>query len=562
MKHSFRSPNYFAKAILLVLLLQTTIVVGWSISTKTIRKNVFSTDRCPTCAVQLLNSAPGLSNGGSRSNSNQQHIKYIFRPIPLHSSSTEVEEVPVPATTNNNNLTVVLSVESYSGLSDREFSLLVSSIEDAYAETLGLDGISCNTTTAVKYRASDDDDDDLLVGSMRRVLSLRTNLDDDIAEYIRASIAQRMDHFIYETGDLRQPVLVSVRTHNECQDQPFATVDAIVKKEIEQYGLRIPIYSDTTTGGGMDNSTPIDDVTMYTPISQIEIDGAETHIDGAEESFWDTSSVVVFDKLVDDDLRSRLLDVVKGKPSANNDWNDVENGPDPNRWIRGGLQDIPDNEEGEEEQQTISSWGLPAEAIADICSGNHDAIQEFELILTNLFPQFVVSRLPEAVYGDCVSPLTANAPVAGEEGIYDYHIDGDPLQTPPSPWTDVYGRYPNRSRGKPRFVSCLLYLNDEWDELKWGAATKFYDPPTDDSYEVTPRPGRCVIIDQDIGHTVTPPKTEAGKRPRYSLVWKLILHPKTENQDMTDLSGALLSPPGRQWPEPELFGSAAAVTRS
>lgn len=35
-----------------------------------------------------------------------------------------------------------------------------------------------------------------------------------------------------------------------------------------------------------------------------------------------------------------------------------------------------------------------------------------------------------------------------------------------APWTDVFGRYYNRVRGKPRFVSLLLYLNDEWsDEL-------------------------------------------------------------------------------------------------
>ncbi len=100
-------------------------------------------------------------------------------------------------------------------------------------------------------------------------------------------------------------------------------------------------------------------------------------------------------------------------------------------------------------------------------------------------------------------------------------------------------------------MSCLLYLNEEW-EADWGAPTRFWDPPTEDYYEVFPRPGRCVLMDQDCSHTVVAPNgPSAGtKRPRYSLVWKLILHPKTVDQDMTDMAI------GRDWPEPILFGSA------
>jgi hypothetical protein len=95
----------------------------------------------------------------------------------------------------------------------------------------------------------------------------------------------------------------------------------------------------------------------------------------------------------------------------------------------------------------------------------------------------------------------------------------------------VFGRYPNRSRGKPRFVSCLLYLNGEWKD-EWGAPTQFYDPPTGETFRVYPRPGRCVIMDQDITHTVIAPTKAAGARPRYSLVWKLILHPKSHGQSV------------------------------
>jgi probable phosphoglycerate mutase len=105
-----------------------------------------------------------------------------------------------------------------------------------------------------------------------------------------------------------------------------------------------------------------------------------------------------------------------------------------------------------------------------------------------------------------------------------------------APWTDVFGRYFNRSRGKPLFVSCLIYLNDEWDG-DLGAPTQFYDPPSEEVYEVYPRPGRCVMMDQDITHSVVPPNKAAGKLPRYSLVWKLILHPRKDMQPMKSTSG-------------------------
>lgn len=82
-------------------------------------------------------------------------------------------------------------------------------------------------------------------------------------------------------------------------------------------------------------------------------------------------------------------------------------------------------------------------------------------------------------------------------------------------------------------LSCLVYLNDEWDEKEWGAPTRFLDPPTKETIDVLPKPGRCLIMDQDISHTVVAPNVEAGKRARYSLVWKLVLHPTDEGQVST-----------------------------
>jgi len=47
-----------------------------------------------------------------------------------------------------------------------------------------------------------------------------------------------------------------------------------------------------------------------------------------------------------------------------------------------------------------------------------------ETILSNLFPDFTVSRLPPTVLGHDITPLTANAPTAVD--VFDYHIDADP----------------------------------------------------------------------------------------------------------------------------------------
>ena len=320
-------------------------------------------------------------------------------------------------------------------------------------------------------------------------------------------------------------------------------LEALIEKEVSDYGMKDELIclSDSSTDAKEKE---------FIPSLHIELDGAMIeNIYSPGETLFDTSSILVFDDLLEESLRKRLLNVVKGYPenTDTDEWNDIRDGPDPNRWVRGGLIDVVDDEA---EKNEPSCWGLTDEAIMDICFGDHPAVLEFESKLAQLFPDFIVTRLPEAVFGACVSPLTANAPTHGDS--FNYHIDADPLQMPDSPWSDVFGLYPNRSLGKPRFVSCLLYLNDEWNGEEWGAPTEFLDPPTEETVRVLPQPGRCVIMDQDISHTVVPPNSAAGKRPRYSLVWKLILHPRTEGQEMSDLTcGNTVS-----WPDPIVIGSA------
>jgi hypothetical protein len=410
-------------------------------------------------------------------------------------------------------------------------------------------------------------------GATGRVLLFQTSsvMSEEAIEELTLAISQEIDDFIYSGESvLSQPILLSIQ--NEAQLPPQESnngwgyyLNTLIRAQVQEYEMDVPLAR---------KAVPVysDDDSMFTPTLQLEVDGAmvsdttsassDSDNDNDDASFWDTSSVLVFDNLVDNDLRKRLLDVVLGKDeeedkdgTEDDDWDDVKDGPDPRRWIRGGLLDTPKNgdNDGDDENDTEGGpcWGLTEDAVEEICFEQHDALTQFETILSELLSDYVITRLPEAVMGSSISPLTANAPTAGD--TFDYHVDGDPMQNPPSPWTDIYGRYPNRSPGKPRFMSCIIYLNDVWDSQEWGAPTRFMDVATGESHDVAPKPGRCLLIDQDIRHTVVAPEPAAGKRPRYSLVWKLVLHPKHHNQDMKNIGG------GRQrtsWSEPILLGSA------
>jgi hypothetical protein len=470
---------------------------------------------------------------------------------------------------------------------------------------------------------ADNDYKDLPTLHQPLLLKLQNNNDSSMESRFTSSSSSSFDDDADDNG----------YNNHDSIDIQSSILANIILQEIEEYGLRVPIgrTAQKVLVSENNNSYDDDDVRVVRPSLQIELDGAylpnqmddidqdeddngddqdNIHDDSSDDgaltrrqmkstdttsSWWDTSSVLVFDDLISNDLRKRLLNtVIWGKDSTTNDiendhWDDNVNGPNPQRWERGGLIDIPDTDDDNENDSIqpplpppVSprplSWGLRPEVIDELCSTENDAnsaIYEMEYIIAQKVfnsSHFTVCRLPEAVLGDCVSPLTANAPTASGE-VFSYHIDGDPNYTPPSPWTDIYGRYPNRQKGKPRFMSFLLYLNDEWDEPSWGAPTRFLDVQTNTSIDVYPRPGRCVLMDQDITHTVVSPNGNVAgwNRPRYSLVWKLLIHPtprtipsqptKTswfdqlhpQQQDMKDLAN------GRDWEKPILFGSAATL---
>ena len=394
-----------------------------------------------------------------------------------------------------------------------------------------------------------------------------------ILEGWKAMICQYIDEILYSDTDnscFQQPILFSVasqtntRTEASTPESDIYYQDqllAMIQEQVRDYGL-----VDDMEKHHEIVEIPATDPTMFVPSYWYEVDGAMV-TDNKQEKVWDTSTVLVFDNLLESaseerSLRKRMLDVVLGNTSDDEEreikqqrWDDAKNGPDPSRWEAGALLDLPDTDgdpgDPNDESDMPESFGLTDVALEEICeeSPPPTVFQEFESILSRLFPDFVVCRLPEAVLGGGVTPLTANAPCFGQS--FDYHIDADPYSAPPSPWTDVYGRYANRATGKPRFVSCLIYVNDDWDGSHWGAPTRFLDVATDTEVDIVAKPGRVVLMDQDITHTVVAPSEGAGKRPRYSLVWKLVLHPRSRDQNMRDFCSA-----HNDWPTPLLVGSA------
>ena len=243
-------------------------------------------------------------------------------------------------------------------------------------------------------------------------------------------ISEKLDEIMYGMDDntcspsIEQPILICIRPSYgflpNTSNLPLI-LGQVAKKEVDQYELCKPL---------LDQKIAYDPKDSIVPNIHVEIDGAMVMNPYLGKETWDTSSIFVFDELVDNDLRERLLDVVLGEGISDPNqvrWNDVSDGPDPNRWMLGGLDDVPGSESAVSEAP--SCWGLREEAIDDLCFCSHDAITEFEMKLMRLFPDYIVTRLPEAVLGACVSPLTANAPTSNDS--FSYHIDADPNAAPP-----------------------------------------------------------------------------------------------------------------------------------
>jgi len=238
------------------------------------------------------------------------------------------------------------------------------------------------------------------------------------------------------------------------------------------------------------------------------------------------------------------------------------------------VVDVRTSEEAYWERETVDRKGDDDDAnktlgakpfIVDAASRNGGVEGERMLFerLRKVFPQTVFARAPvesfvfeEEEEGEeedgkeettrskkryAYDSIVYNA--SDENSNFRYHVDGDPMTLlhPKSPFAKAYGgNYANRSsssRGKngttiakPRFVSLLAYLNDEWNP-EWGGETKFLDEDSQVGVLVGAKPGRVVLFDSDVKHSACATTRDdddgdENNRKRFSLVMKLIALPR------------------------------------
>jgi len=230
-------------------------------------------------------------------------------------------------------------------------------------------------------------------------------------------------------------------------------------------------------------------------------------------------------------------------------------------WERETVDESGDGGDGFDEEKTLGAKSF----VVDAASRNGGIVGEVDLFerLERVFPQTVFARAPVESFvfnndggggGDDddddghrkrfkYDAIVYNA--SDETSTFRYHIDGCPvtLLHPQSAFAKAYGgNYANRTpmrddengaraSVKPRFVSLLVYLNDEWDP-EWGGETKFLDEDSQIGLLVAAKPGRVVLFDSDVKHSVCPTTTSSSdsnnnnNNKRFSLVMKLIALPK------------------------------------
>jgi hypothetical protein len=233
-------------------------------------------------------------------------------------------------------------------------------------------------------------------------------------------------------------------------------------------------------------------------------------------------AVVVLDGLVDEPLRAELLRILVGEEQKAG-----TSVPPAGRWERttcdgAGLP---------------RSWGLQPRLLERLERTPPPCVVEVQTRLQRLYPEYHIGHFSMAgaagatagANGDaeyCCTSFVANAAVYGNS--FQWHVDGDPACFPPGPWLSTYGHYQNGAPGKPLLVSLLVYLDEHWQK-DWDAETLFTSDESGVGVLVQPRPARAVLMHQDVLHRVSCPSLSA-RRPRYSLVWKLVFSPRGGSQ--------------------------------
>tara|TARA_B110001450_G_scaffold178531_1_gene166798 strand:- start:474 stop:1598 length:1125 start_codon:yes stop_codon:yes gene_type:complete len=283
------------------------------------------------------------------------------------------------------------------------------------------------------------------------------------------------------------------------------------------------------------------------------------------------SRVVALDNLIDDEALEYIRYSYLGSELDNGD------APSGYRWERRTADD----------DEAKPTWGLKqfhmdhlVKTITHSVTSPYQTLapfKEFHSRLQALYPDWIICHMPadalvapegETVKDDdehtekyrCES-FVANAAVFGDE--YRWHVDADPSSFPDGcEWVKTYGDYVNGEPGKPLFVSAIIYPNETWQEGEWGAETHFTDKDSGVGAMVAPRPGRVVLMDQDVTHRVTPPTRAAGERARYSLVYKLVFFPRGGGDGGEGNANAELWERGMarpEWGVPSPIGSAAKL---
>lgn len=244
---------------------------------------------------------------------------------------------------------------------------------------------------------------------------------------------------------------------------------------------------------------------------------------------WDTSSisaglvasmgrrrkaVVVLDGLVSDKLRAGLLTALRGDAPGHE--------PPVALWDHQTSDSI----------DSPPSWGLRQSLLQQLEASPPSAVCEVNARLSRLFPEYLICHQPTFSDSEDDASRTrrtafvANAATHGD--AFHWHVDLDPRTLPPSAaraaWRARWGDEPNGAAGKPLFVSLIVYLDAEW-RPEWAGETLFAEHDRGVGLAVQPRPGRAVLMHQDVLHRVNAPSPLA-RRPRYSLVWKLVFVPR------------------------------------
>ena len=256
-------------------------------------------------------------------------------------------------------------------------------------------------------------------------------------------------------------------------------------------------------------------------------------------------AVVVLDGLVTDELRAELLAVLLGEsgeaPSGKGGPARPCSRPPTTRWERttcdgAGLP---------------LSWGLKPSLLRKLERQPPPCVVAVQSRLARLYPEYTIAHMPPIGSGELDRPPGAAPADEGNEGgaaagaaqytatsfvanaatygsAFQWHVDADPSSLPPSAWLRRHGDYANGEAGKPLFVSLLVYLDPVW-RRDWDAETLFLAEGPGVGVLVQPRPGRCVLMHQEVLHRVSTPSLTA-RRPRFSLVWKLVFFPRAQPQ--------------------------------